>query len=451
MRSVKVIAFFYAIWSFILRLVHSFNGLFPRSQDASALSRTRQRKESLALHTNLSHIILFTQRLVAFISFSLRGSAIWLSRVFAAENHNPTTSVFQGVIPRRTSPRNGMNDAELGLSDTITSMAADLRDQPQASAAQPQAVTPDTQASIQDCSMPLHSIMPLTPPEPCHFRPLKSANDYFYSHPWPINLTMDRNKSCKLPSPLSLSLSTDVAFPESIVRAWDSPGRRATVQIWTSTPTSGEKNLPFGTSRFGGVHSSLADSLPIRTARRSWIMSFYDDVSIGTTLSDSSISSDDTDLDGYLEHTRPLRTQAPTSVPDVYLWRHHDACPPGEPHRTRSPSPTEWHDDSADVSFPIAKLSPPDACPPLSESQPVSPEPESGLCTSGAPTSSAIQSGTSKEFLPTPTSTACGTGTLGAEDPRKRHSDPSVPTEQYGSEDRCSGRDDHDFQERKRC
>ncbi|KAF9223391.1 hypothetical protein BS17DRAFT_781799 [Gyrodon lividus] len=462
-----VFAFVYTIWSSILRLVHSFTGLFSfnnRSTDANTT------KEGLTPRHNLRPIVLTQRNSVVFASFSPGARTGGKpSPVSAGQNDNstsPLTLVFQDVVLQRTSPRDITDDAELGLSTTITPITADVHDQPKVSAAttiRPGAGTPDTPSPIHNCSMSPLFLMPLTPPDRCYFSALPSANDYLYREPWPININIDRNHPRKLQSsPLKMSFGCDAALPESMVRTWDSPARGSPVQIWTSTPR--EKNPvhemclgPFGAPMFGAGHSSLADTPPLKTTHRSCIVSIPSTTSSTPSLFDISVYSNRLDPEDNPAHTAAdtptppanenrgrghgatqPRTQAQPSTPGVYMWQRHGTRLPGKSDCSKSYfHSAEWYSASAYVSSPVTMLSPPDTCRPLSESESESEfnGSETGFeAPKVPPTSSASNLGTSDECLPAILSSG---GTLQLEGHIPSSSGPGVPIEGCNPGDQC--------------
>ncbi|KIK93477.1 hypothetical protein PAXRUDRAFT_34047 [Paxillus rubicundulus Ve08.2h10] len=489
-------AFVHTVWSSILRLVRSFIGLFSsndRSPEATCtLPKTHPRKAELLVpqaSLDLRSSIVTQRNLTVFTSFSPYGGP---GRKASGHNDvptNPLTPVFQHSILRRALsgvPIDGNDDAELGLSTAITPITAHICDQPQVSAAlamRPRAMSPDTPSPIYDCSMSPLFMMPLTPPDRCYFPGLSSANDYLYREPWPINNTTDRNKPRKLPSsPLKASFGNDSPFPESMIRTWDSPGRWAPVQIWTSTPRKmspmHETGLgSFDAPMFGTVQSLLADTPSRGTAPRPCIVPIYDDASTTSSacsLLDISVHPYGPDADdpthtalntpvlvnenqSHGQGATQPETKAGTSFPRVSTWDRHAARVTDKPDGSQSPfHSTEWYEASAYVSSPIAMLSPPDACPPLSVSES---EAESAFgCEAKLPLSGVhLTLFTSKprmgnDRLPTPAPSVLPFGS----DVRTRghvrsNSDPGVLVKPCGGRNQCVGspRHNHDFQKGK--
>jgi hypothetical protein len=469
-----VFAFVHTVWSSVLRLVHSFVGLFSsnnRSPEATCtLPKTHPCKAELLVpqtYLNLRSSIVTQRNFTVFTSFSPYGPG---RQSTPASGHNdvptnPLTPILQDVILRRTSSRDGLDctdDAELGLSTAITPITADICDQPQVSAAlamRPGAATPDTPSPIHDSSMSLFFMMPLTPPDRCYFPGLSSANDYLYREPWPINTTIDRNKPRKLPSsPLKTSFGNDPPFPGSMAGTWDSPGRWDPVEIWTSTPRKKspvhEMCLgPFGAPIFGTVQSSLVDTPSLAT-----------DISVhpsGLDPDDPTHTAPNGPAPANENHNRgqDATQQADTSRPGVCTLHPHETRLPDK-HDGSQPCShsTEWYDAPAYVSSPVAMLSPPDARPPLSASDSEAESvfgSESELPLSGARlTLFAAKSGMRNDRLPTPTSSVLpfGSGVLRARGPTRSNSDPGIPAQPCGrGNQRVSLRHGHDFRKEKRA
>ncbi|KAF8840172.1 hypothetical protein BDN67DRAFT_968870 [Paxillus ammoniavirescens] len=461
-----VFAFVYTVWSFVLRLVHSFAGLFSsnnRSPEATCtLPKTHPCKaELLVPQASLRSSIVTPRNFAVFTSFSPYGPG---RQSTPASGHNdvptnPLTPIFQDVLLRQTSSRDGLDctdDAELGLSTAITPITADTCDQPQISAALAMRLgtaTPDTPSPIHDCLMSPFSMMPLTPPDRCYFPGLSSANDYLYREPWPINTNIDRNKPRKLPSsPLKTSFGSDLPSSGSMARAWDSPGRWAPVQIWTSTPRKKspvhEMCLgPFGAPMFGTVQSSLVDT-PFLAADISVHPSGLDPDDPTHTAPNIPAPANENH-----SHGQDATQQADMSRSGVCTLRPHETRLPDKHDGSQSCShSTEWYDASAYVSSPVAMLSPPNARPPLSASELEAESvfgSEADLPLFGARlTLFAPKSGMRNDRLPTPTSSV-----LRARGPTRSSSDPGISTQPCGRRTQCVGtlRHGHDFQKEKRA